>query len=68
MLDGITSDVAALGVEPQSGKRRHELEAGKSRARRFMFAALEKSPADAATCVRRIDEEGPDLGGINLRV
>ena len=68
MLDRITSDVTVLVVEPQARKRRHELEAGKARARRLELAAPEKSASDAAACVRRIDEEGPDLGGINLRV
>jgi hypothetical protein len=68
MLDGITSDVAELGVEAPPGKCRHELEAGKARARRLEFAAPEKSASDTAARVCRIDKESPNLGGINLRV
>ena len=68
MLNGITSNVTALGVEPHARKRRHELESRKARERRLTFATPEQRAPDAAACVRRIDEEGSDLGGIDPRV
>src|SRR6267378_4085144 len=57
-----------LLVEPLPGRRRHQLEGPESGPGGLRFAATENRAPDPVTCMRRVDEESPDLGRIRLRV
>src|ERR1700730_16041114 len=68
MVNRSVREVSMLLVEPLSGRRRHQLDRPESGPDGLRFAASENRAPDPATCVRRVDEESPDLGGIRLRV
>src|SRR6202050_1105354 len=55
-------------VQAHPRERAHPLEAPATPGAPLAFAALEQRPADATAGVVGIDEEGADLGRIDLRV
>jgi hypothetical protein len=68
MVNRSVRNISALLVEPHAGKRGHHLERRESAPYRVRFAARENRTPDPVACVRRVDEESPDLGRLRLRV
>src|SRR5688500_5774766 len=66
--DALARLVAARGVEPHAGERRHQLDRAEAVLARLALARLEDGRADAAPRPGGVDEEGANLRRLRRRV